>query len=233
MSKNAELLRCTDLVVGYGRQALLPPISLTIGSGEFWAVVGRNGSGKSTWFRTALGLLPAISGSVTTCEKLAYVAQQRTFDPLYPVTVREVVTMGTSRGWGFLGRRRDISEALEAVGITALAGQPFRALSEGQKQRVLLARMIASGARLALLDEPTAAMDAVAEREAMALLVGLQKRYAMSLVVVSHHLPVALSNADRVLFLDRDGGAVVCGTPAEVSADARFRTRYGDTLEST
>ncbi|MFT5681880.1 MAG: zinc transport system ATP-binding protein [Myxococcota bacterium] len=233
MSTPAELLRCTDLVVGYGRQPLLPPISLSIGPGEFWAVVGRNGSGKSTWFRTALGLLPAISGTVTHCGSLAYVAQQRAFDPLYPVTVREVVAMGTMRGWGFLRRGSDTSEAMEAVGVTALAEQPFRALSEGQKQRVLLARMITSGARLALLDEPTAAMDAVAEREAMALLVRLQKRYAMSVVVVSHHLPVALGYADRVLFLDRDGGTVVCGTPAEVAADDRFRTRYGDTLEST
>ncbi len=177
-----------------------------------------------------LGLLPAISGSVTRCDSMAYVAQQRAFDPLYPVTVREVVAMGTMRGWGFLGRRKAIGEAMEAVKVTDLADAPFRSLSEGQKQRVLLARMITSGARLALLDEPTAAMDAVAEREAMELLVSLQERYSMSLVVVSHHLPVALGCANRVLFLDRDGDSVVCGTPGEVSADPRFRARYGDAL---
>ncbi len=231
LTDKRELLRCDELLVGY-RSPLLPPISLTVRQGEFWAVVGRNGSGKSTWFKTVLGLLPSLGGSFTVSPSVAYVAQRRAFDPLYPVTVEQVVAMGTMRGpmgsLPFMGPGSDeVSQALDAVGAGPLRGRTFRSLSEGQKQRVLLARMVVSKATLAFLDEPTAAMDQVAEKASMALLVELRERYGMALMVVSHHLPVALSQADQVLFLDPDHGSVVQGPPELVCEHPDFLRRYG------
>ncbi|MCB9762154.1 MAG: ATP-binding cassette domain-containing protein [Alphaproteobacteria bacterium] len=228
------LLRCEKLEVGYGGKAILPPVDLELRAGEFWAVIGRNGSGKSTWFRTLLGLLPAVSGRVLQPGgpvELAYVGQRMAFDPLFPVTAREVVTMGTMRRWSFLKPSLKappiVDEALEAVDAAGLATRSFRALSEGQKQRVLLARMVASGARLALLDEPTAAMDAVAERQAMELIDRVRQRFGMAVLVVSHHLEATLPLAERALFVDPDHDAVVVGAVDDVCRHRVFIARYG------
>jgi zinc transport system ATP-binding protein len=226
------LIRAQKLVVGHRGRALLPAFDLEVFPGEFWAVLGRNGSGKSTVFRTLLGLLPPVQGSIQRdpAVPLAYVAQRLSFDDLYPVTVSEVVQMGTirrGRWWGLSPRHPQLQEAMAAAGVDVLAHRTFRSLSEGQKQRVLLARMVASGARLAILDEPTAAMDAVAEREAMNLLDGLRSRFGIAVMVVSHHLDEPRRLADRALFLDPDEGRCVSGTPAEVFGHESFRARYG------
>ena len=226
-----SLLSCTHLRIGYGAP-LLPQLDLEIERGEFWVVVGRNGSGKTAWFKTMLGLLPPVSGTVRRAVgvRLGYVAQRRAFDELYPVTVREVVSMGGLRRGSWLGMRRfEVEGALDAVGARSLEGRTFRSLSEGQKQRVLLARLIASEADVAFLDEPTAAMDAVAEAEAMALLDKLRAEHDMTVIVVSHHLDLARKRATRALFLDPDQEVVVAGAPEDVfSADA-FLSRYHTT----
>jgi zinc transport system ATP-binding protein len=233
VSEEPCLLRCDRLAVGYGGRALLPPIDVTLRRGEFWAIVGRNGCGKTTWFRTVLGLTPAISGRVERAPdlKVAYVPQRTGFDDVWPLRVRQVVAMGTERGLSFLRPfgmpRASVREALDAVGAGHLSDQLYRTLSEGQKQRVLLARMIASGASLAMLDEPTAAMDVVAEREALDLLGEVRRRYNLTIIVVSHFLGVARDHADRVLLFDRDAGQVVAGTAAQVFAHPVFQARYG------
>ncbi len=230
---SAALLRCQDLVVGYAGRGVLPPITMQVLEGEFWVVVGRNGSGKTTWFRTLLGLLRPVSGEIhwpTPRPNLAYVPQRSAFDELYPLPALDVVRMGAERGLSFLrpggGQVQAARQALEEVDALPLAARTFRSLSEGQKQRVLLARMIAGQARLALLDEPTAAMDAVAEEEAMAMLDQLRRKHGMAVVVVSHHLPVALRHADRLLFLDPEAGVEV-GTPEQVRQSEAWSARYG------
>jgi zinc transport system ATP-binding protein len=229
-----DLLRCSDLRVGYGGRSILPPIDLTLGSGEFWAVIGRNGSGKTTWFKTMLGLLPPVAGRVERLvpdPRLSYLPQRANIDELYPVRAEDVVAMGTDRRWSFLrprlGPPPEVGAALEEVGAQDLVGRPFRALSEGQKQRVLLARLVAARAQVAFLDEPTAAMDAVAENEALTLIDRLRQRHGMTVVVVSHYLGVARAFADRALFVDRENQIVVAGVPAEVFAHEVFRSRYG------
>lgn len=229
------LLRCEGLQVGYAGRAILPPIDLGVEAGQFLAVVGRNGSGKSTFFRTVLGLLPAVGGRYawpqgTACR--AYVGQRRAFDDLYPLSVGAVVRHGRLRGGRWLGGRRRgdrdaASKALKALDVEPLESRTFRSLSEGQKQRVLLARLVASGARIAFLDEPTAAMDAVAEQEAMDQLERLRAEFGMAIVVVSHHLSAVAARADRVLFLDPDCDSVVHGTAQEVFEHDHFVHRYG------
>jgi zinc transport system ATP-binding protein len=236
-TESAEpLLRCRDLVIGYGGKPLLPPVSLTVEQGAFWAVLGRNGAGKSSFFKTLLGLLSPVSGHLEQPSgpvRIAYLAQRLAFDELYPLQARDVVASGTVRGWSFLrpgNDRKVVDDAMAAVGVSDLAASAFRSLSGGQKQRVLFARMLATGARVVLLDEPTVGMDAVAEREVMDLLNDLKDRYGLTIIVVTHYLDVAEKHAEHVLFLDRDDQKVVVGSAAEVFAHAAFANRYGSVL---
>jgi zinc transport system ATP-binding protein len=168
---------------------------------------------------------------------LSYLPQKSRIDELYPLASRDVVGMGLDRGWSFLKRARReraerVARALSEMDAGELRDQPFRLLSDGQKQRVLFARLAASDAELALLDEPTSAMDLVAEHEAFELLDGLRKRHGTAIVIVSHYLGLAHQFADRILLVDRDMQAVVTGTPEEVFAHHAFRERYGRVSEA-
>jgi zinc transport system ATP-binding protein len=230
------LLSTADLRIGYPGNSLLPPITFAIRPGEFWAVVGRNGSGKTTLFRTLLGLHPALTGTIERDAAMvpAYVPQRAALDPLVPLRVYDVLSLGMERGWSFARfgggtlRKPLIMRCLAHVGMEAYARAQFHELSEGQKQKVLLARVLAGNANIAFLDEPTAAMDSVAEQEALAAIDHLRKVHGIAIVIVSHFMHVARDVADNVLFLDPDLQSVVTGTPAEVLSSSDFRRRYGD-----
>jgi zinc transport system ATP-binding protein len=231
------LLTCEKLVIGYNDKAMLPPIDMVIRRGQFVAVVGRNGSGKSTWFKTLLGMLPPVSGEIRNSSpemRSAYVPQTSAIDSLLPLRARELASWGRLRGWSFLWpfpRKVDrdaVERALDIAGAKAIAPRPYRELSEGQKQRTLLARLIATEADLVLLDEPTAAMDAVAERETMKRLAELARERRHAVVVVSHDLRVAAEFADQLLFVDREAPAVVMGDANTVFCHPAFRHQYGD-----
>ena len=230
------LLSCEQLVIGHGARALLPPIELRVTRGSLVVVVGRNGAGKSTWLRTVLGLLPPLAGRCALAHpqlKLAYVPQAIQLDPALPVRAREVVMWSRLRGLDFLrpwARASDVracEAALAAAGALELADQPLRDLSEGQKQRVYFARMLAAEADLALLDEPTAAMDAVAQRDAFARLAALARERRMAIVVVTHALDAAARHASQLLFLDREHGLALSGAPSEVLAHPVLVAQYG------
>jgi zinc transport system ATP-binding protein len=223
------LLECRKLSVGY-RSPLLPVIDVSLGRGEVWAVVGRNGSGKSTWLRTILGLQPALGGEVWRRPELkfTYLAQRQSYDDHYPLRARDVVRMGLDRGLSFLSPMRRDAEARERRALALVNGsdlrdRPFRQLSEGQKQRVLLARVAIAEPDLAVLDEPTSAMDLVAEHDAFELIVKLRDELAMGIVVITHDLGLARKFADRVLLFDRDQGEVVVGAPAVVLEHGTLR----------
>jgi len=227
------MISCKDLAIGYGAVPLLPRFELSIGPGEFWAVIGRNGSGKSTWLRTLLGLMPPLGGTIEKRPglKLAYLPQRGTGDDSYPVTAHDVVAMGCQRGWSFLGSGRQangqVERALELMGAGELGPRRFSELSEGQRQRVLFARIAAGEPDLALLDEPTSALDLVAEREGLALLRRLNRESKTTIIIVSHYVRLVAEYADHAVLLDRDTPAVVLGTPQQVFAHSSFRARYG------
>ena len=232
--ESSQLLRCERLVVGHGGQALLPPCDLVVERGKLTMVIGRNGSGKTTFFRTVLGLLPPVSGRVVREPglRMAYVGQGLSLDRILPLRARDVVAWGVLTRWSFLSPSAARTEAtcrraLAEAGASELADRPFRDLSEGQKQRVLLARMLAVAPHIGFLDEPTAAMDAVAEEEATAHLARLAHERGMAIVVISHVLGLASRFADEVVFLDRDDGVVVSGAPAVVFEHPSFRRQFG------
>jgi zinc transport system ATP-binding protein len=237
----ASLLRCEGLVIGHAGRPLLPPVDLAIRAGSLTMVVGRNGAGKTTFFRTVLGLLPPVGGAIRREPglRVAYVGQGLALDRTLPLRARDVVSWGRLSGWDFLRRspaaatRIACDRALAEAGVPELALRPFRDLSEGQKQRVLLARLLAANPQVGFLDEPTAAMDAVAEEEAIAHLAGLARERGIAIVVITHVLGLAGRFADEMIYLDRHEGVIVCGPPREVFANPSFRRQFGDDVHAS
>ena len=234
------LLSITDLRVGYGGQAILPPIALTIGPGQMWAVLGPNGAGKSTFLRTLLGLQPPVAGRVERAPglRMSYVPQQGALDTIFPISVAEFVLMGRQAPGRVMGRASAADgaaarAALDQVKAGDLARRQLRDLSGGQRQRVLIARAIASGAVLFVLDEPTAALDITAERQVMELIGGLRARRDAAVVMVTHLVEDGLERADRALLLDRDHHVALAAPPDALRASAAFEKLYGRSLART
>jgi zinc transport system ATP-binding protein len=237
---DAVLLRTVGLSVGFGKRAILPPIDFEVRRGQLWGVIGRNGSGKTTTFRTLLGLHAAVDGVIERSAKLVigYVPQRHAVDPLVPARALDLIIEGTEQGLSFLRPMKSrkakarVDEAIDATGSGPFVRRRYRDLSEGQKQRVLLARAIAGGPDLLVLDEPTSAMDLVAEQEVVQILAHLRERFSIGILLVSHHLGVLVSMVDRLLFLDADDAIVVKGTADEVTTHPAFVERYGAVLKA-
>ena len=178
----------------YGERPVLQDVTFTLRRGEFVAVLGPNGGGKTTLLRLILGLLEPASGSIHVFgsspreagDRLGYVPQYLRFDPRFPVQVLDVVLMGRlgpgRAGFYRAADREAARGALAAVGVEELAGRSFAELSGGQRQRVLIARALACRPELLLLDEPTANVDRVAERMLQELLSELGRRLTVRLV---------------------------------------------------
>ncbi len=230
-------LEVRDVTVSYGDTVALRRVSFACGPGELLGVVGPNGAGKSTLIKAVLGLVTLDHGTVridgrdvdTARRDVAYLPQRSEIDWDYPAVVREVVAMGryVQRGmWGRLRAddHRRVDAALARMGMTELAGRQVGELSGGQQQRMFVARALAQDARLLLLDEPFAAIDAVTEqllhREFRAL-----ADEGRTLVVIAHDLVDAERAFDRVLLLDRR--VVAHGPPATVLRGEHLRRAYG------
>lgn len=233
-SSAETVVAANGLVVGYQGAAVLPPLSFAIRPGELWVLAGRNGSGKSTLLKTILGLLPPVGGSLShaPAASIAYLPQRQALDPIVPMRARDIVAEGVESGWSFLRpflsreEKERVREAMAFTGTEALAERNFTELSEGQKQRVLLARALAARPHLMLLDEPTSAMDLTAEQEAIELLDRLRKQLNTAVLLVSHHLPTAVKAADRVLFVDAEHQKALVGPVQTVASDPTFRRQF-------
>jgi zinc transport system ATP-binding protein len=229
----ATVMSASELVVGYAKKALLPPISFAVEQGQTWAIAGPNGSGKSTLLRTLLGLLPPVSGNYMAPERIGYVPQRSLLDGRLPGRVIDVVASGLDEGFSFLrpghvrSGRDAVTRALELTRCSDLERQRFSELSEGQKQRVLIARAVVRSPRLLVLDEPTSAMDISAEHRVMHLLDDIRNDAGIAVLLVSHHLAVVSEFATHLAVLDRDLGSVVTGAIDEAGADPIVQKRYG------
>ena len=234
-----EVLALRGLEVGYHEgKPLLPALDLEIRAGELWALVGPNGAGKTTLLRTVLGLQPGLGGAVQWIDgaEVGYVPQRARLATDVPARVLDVVRGGQDRGWSFVnplfrrGRREAVRRAMADCRIEALATQQFSSLSEGQKQRVLMARALVSDPRVLVLDEPTSAMDMASEHDTFELIEALRRERDLAVLLVSHHLPVVAEFATHVLLLDRECDLVLDGPIEEVAEHQVCRARYGRIL---
>ncbi|MEA4863284.1 MAG: metal ABC transporter ATP-binding protein [Victivallaceae bacterium] len=193
--------------------AVLEDVSFSVERFDVCCVVGPNGGGKTTLLKLICGLLEPDSGSIgifgespaAARRRLGYMPQSVNLDPMFPISAAEVVMQGllhsTWRGF-FSGReKRRAAEVMEMLGIGELKNRRFYELSGGQRQRLLLARALACGPELLLLDEPTAGTDVAVQRDFQKLLA--QLRGKMTMMVVSHHLQYVSSSYDYALCVNR------------------------------
>lgn len=229
------LLSLKDAQLGYLGRPILPPIDAEIRRGQVWSLVGRNGSGKSTLLQTVAGTLALVSGTITWAENvhLGWVPQRERVDGSVPMRVKDVVSSGIDRKWSFLSpwlkpedkdRAHDV---MRQTDIDDLQDMPYQALSEGQKQRVLIARAIVSRPEVLLLDEPTSAMDPMNEEHVFDLLQRMREELGLTIVVASHHPQIIPSLCDHVLFVDQADQAAVAGPVQDVLHCAEFKKHYG------
>ena len=229
------LLKLQDVSLGEDGRVVLERISFAVECGECLALVGPNGAGKTTLLRGMLGLIPVLAGRIEygfdrSTTPPGYVPQRETLDPIFPLTVFEVVLMGTYARLAPLrpvGRRQRQLAAvcLEQVGLADLADRPFWALSGGQKQRVLMARGLAAEPTLLLLDEPTAGVDPGAATAIMDLIARLNRDQGLTVVLVSHHLRLVRSLVHSVLWVE--DGCASKGTTEIMLAPERIMDIFG------
>lgn len=226
----------TGLNVSYAGRPALVDVTWQAASG-LTAILGPNGAGKSTLLKAALGLIPADSGQARffglTLEqaraRIAYLPQRASVDWDFPASALDIVVMARlprMRWWGPVPRaEREIARAaLASVGLADFAGRQIGRLSGGQQQRVFLARALAQGADLFLMDEPMAAVDAVTEQAILAVLHDLA-RAGKSVLMVHHDLSLITAHFDHVLILA--GHVVAAGTVTEAFTDANVARAFG------
>ncbi|GAA3597289.1 zinc ABC transporter ATP-binding protein AztA [Kineosporia mesophila] len=194
-------VRARGLHFSFDDVPVLHGVDMDLAWGTVTAVAGPNGAGKSTLVEILAGVRTPGSGTVERAEGVALVVQRPAAPDTLPLTVRDVVTMGTWNTKTPRGqRRRDVEEALERVHLADLATRPFSALSGGQRQRALLAQGIARQARIFLLDEPAAGLDADSRARTRAMLAAEAARGAAVACVT--HDDESIDAADVVVRLE-------------------------------
>jgi iron complex transport system ATP-binding protein len=241
MSTATPLLEARGLAIGHAGVALGAPFALSVHPGEVLCLLGPNGCGKTTLFRTLLGLLPAVHGEVdlqgsplrahdraTRARRMAYVPQAA---PLpFAWRVREVVAMGRAAHLGLLAAPGRADEAiaddcLRELGLQALADRTVTTLSGGERQLVLIARALAQQAQLLVMDEPTASLDFGNQLRILDTVRRLADR-GIGVLLSTHQPQHALQVADRIALMST-GSLQALGPGREVATPERLATLYG------
>ena len=210
---NAALV-IQNLTVAYQKKPVLWQVNAVIPQGIMMAVVGPNGAGKSTLLKAAIQLIKPMSGCVSlfgqhnasSLQRVAYVPQRLSIDWTFPITVLEVVLMGTyaSLGWfvrpGSKERKRAL-DALEAVEMDTYAHTPISQLSGGQQQRIFIARALVQQADLYLMDEPFVGIDAPTELLIVSIMQSLRNQ-GKTMIIVHHDLHSIDTHFEWIMLLN-------------------------------
>ncbi len=219
----SEAIRCDKLTIGYGTQVVQSALTFSLDEGEMVCMLGPNGCGKSTLLRTVAGLQPPLAGmyevqglssekssenSAERAKHLALVLTERL--SLEHTTVHDVVAMGRYPYSSFLGGlsaddEEVIADALQQVGLQDMADTYFNNHSDGEKQRILIAKALAQQTPVILLDEPTAHLDLPNRIRTLQLLRHLAHEQGKTILISTHELDLALQLSDRILLM-YDGG---------------------------
>jgi iron complex transport system ATP-binding protein len=234
-------LEIADLAVGYRARRVCEGLSLAVAGGEVLCLLGPNGGGKTTLFKTILGLLPPLAGRITVdgADTAAWSARTRalTFGYVpqsgagqFPFTIRDMVLMGRTAHRGAFAAptahdRRVADDALAALGIADLAARDWLRVSGGERQLALIARALAQEPRILVLDEPTASLDFGNQLRILDQVRGLAAR-GLAVILSTHHPEQAFAAAHRVAML-HGGRLLRVGPPGDVITPETMRTVYG------
>ncbi|MDE6160769.1 MAG: ABC transporter ATP-binding protein [Muribaculaceae bacterium] len=221
-----------DISIGYGCRAILQPLRLQLRECTLTALIGANGAGKSTLLRTLTGSQKPLRGSIAwrgrdiktisrteMARTVSLVCTDRTLAG--DLTIGEVVALGRQPYTGIFGRlgaddRRIAAEAMEAVGIATIADRALATLSDGERQKTMIARALAQATPVMLLDEPTSFLDAASRIEVMQLLRRLCDMRGKTILLSTHDIAPAMAVADNLWVIDRTDGNIVCGSRDEI-----------------
>jgi zinc/manganese transport system ATP-binding protein len=236
------VLSIAGAALNFGDRTLWSGLDLKVEAGEFVAVLGANGSGKTSLLRVILGRQRLTSGTVTIAghparrgsRDIGYIQQQRRIDPLTPLRARDLVGQGLDgHRWGIgrpsTGRRRRIEAILEKVGALPYADRPVGLLSGGEQQRVRIAQALVGEPRLLLCDEPLLSLDPHSQSTTTALVDHSRRTDGTAVVFVTHEINPVLPYADRVLYLA--GGRFRAGTVDDVLNSETLSQMYGTPID--
>ena len=232
------------LAAAYGPRLIWRNATFTVNAGEFVAVLGPNGGGKSTLFRQLLGLLPPVEGTLHVLGEsprrgnpaIGYVPQRRNIDADVAIRGRDFVHLGVDgHRWGFaIGgpvaeANRRVDSAIQAVEALAYADRPIGRLSGGEQQRLLLAQALAGQPRMLLLDEPLASLDLRNQIVIAELVASLAQANGFTVLLIAHDINPLLPIVDRVLYVAHGGVAI--GKPDEVITTEQLSRLYDAPVE--
>lgn len=231
MSGNKETIRLENLVIGYETKTVAEGINASLNSGELTCLIGPNGAGKSTLMRTICAFQKKLGGSIfidgkelsdypdkDLARKIGVVLTHR--PQIQNMSVEELVALGRSPYTGFFGRlteedKKVVAESIDMIGITSLKDRMIQNLSDGERQKVMIAKAIAQQTPLICLDEPTAFLDFPSKIETMQLLKNLCREQGKTIFLSTHDLELTLQIADRIFLMQ--GGTITSGTPQETA----------------
>ncbi len=236
------ILQAIDLYSGYDGRVIIRDISFAVRPGEVLTLIGPNGAGKSTLLKSISNRIKSISGEIRLADrvlseidpmdvarKLSILTTERV--RAEKLTVRDVVSLGRYPYTGTLGilsehDRAVVAETMETLGVAALAERGIETLSDGQRQRVMLARAVCQEPEVLVLDEPLSFLDVRGEIEMLTLLRALARERGIALVLSLHELTAARRISDTILCV-KDGRIDRAGPPEEIFADGCIDELYG------
>lgn len=240
---NPFILRFNDVTVRFNRRAALESITAQVQCNSLTAIVGPNGAGKTTLLRSVLGWHPLTTGDIRIGDshahhalpRLAYLPQRAEIDWDFPITVGAVVEQGRYPHLGPFRSfshddREAVAKAIQEMGLEPMVDRQIRFLSGGQQQRVFLARALAQGADIFLLDEPFSSLDMRATEDLLALFQEW-KTQGRTLLAVVHDLNMAKRSFDHALLLNSK--LIASGEPLSVLSEPNLQAAYGSLSPAT